>query len=307
MVENKSLPDKLFNIFNIIFMVILLFLTFYPFWYAVVSSFNSGIDLQRGPVFFWPREFTFASWQTVLADPGILKALWITSSRTVIVTVVSIFITAGFAYGLSRPYLNGKKWYIAIGFISMYFSGGLIPSFMLMNWLGLYDNYLVYIIPFLFGGFWNVIIFNANFKAIPASLFESAKMDGASELTIFTKIVLPLSKPVLAALSIFTAVTIWNDYTVTLYFTQSTDLQTLQYMILKLVQSNTAIEQMANMAQGVDPSVAELFNKSQGSGEVTARTLELASMVIASIPMIIIYPFAQKYFVKGVLLGSVKG
>ena len=164
------------------------------------------------------------------------------------------------------------------------------------------------IIPSLFGGFWNVIILNANFKAIPDSLFESAKMDGASEFRIFFQIVLPLSKPVLAALSVFTAVGVWNDYGTTLYFTQSSHLQTVQYMILKLLQTSSAAEQMANVAALTsNPQVAELLNKAKGAGIVTAQTIELAAMVIASIPMIILYPFAQRYFTKGVMLGSVKG
>ncbi len=125
-----------------------------------------------------------------MSDPGILKSVWITGSRTVIVTVVSVLYTAMFTYAFSRPYLKAKWFYAAVGFASMYFGGGLIPSFMLINWLGLYDSYLVYILPALFGGFWNVIIFNANFKAIPVSLFESAKMDGANEFTMFFRIVL---------------------------------------------------------------------------------------------------------------------
>ena len=156
--------------------------------------------------------------------------------------------------------------------------------------------------PGLFAGFWNVIIFNANFKAIPDSLFESAKMDGANEFTIFFRLVIPLSKPVLAALSVFVAVGVWNDYGATLYFTQSTNLQTLQYLILKLIQSSNAAEQMANMVNGTNPAVAALYSRAQGQGIVTAKTLQLASMVIASIPMIIIYPFAQRFFIKGVLL-----
>lgn len=176
-----------------------------------------------------------------------------------------------------------------------------------MNWLGLYDHYLVYILPALFGGFWNVIIFNANYKGIPESLFESAKMDGASEFRIFFQIVIPLSKPVLAALSVFTAVNIWNDYGTTLYFTQSPDLQTLQYVILRLIQSNRAVENMMSTVEGSSLAVSQLLNNTEGQGLVTAQTIELAAMVIASIPMIIMYPFAQRFFVKGVLLGSVKG
>ena len=131
-------------------------------------------------------------------------------------------------------------------------------------------------------------------------------MDGANEFTIFFRIVLPLSKPVLAALSVFTAVGVWNDYGATLYFTQSAHLQTLQYLILKLVQSSDAVERMANTVNVNNPAIADLYSKVQGQGVVTARTLQLASMVIASLPMIIIYPFAQRFFIKGVLLGSVK-
>ncbi|WP_309121609.1 carbohydrate ABC transporter permease [Paenibacillus sp.] len=307
MVGGRSWGDRMFSVLNVIIMVIVMLLTLYPFWFSIVNSLNTGDDLVRGPIFLWPREFTWASWQSVMADPGMLKAAWISGSRTVIVTAVSILYTAMFTYAFSRPYLKGKAWYAVIGFASMYFSGGLIPSFMLMNWLGLYDNYWVYILPGLFLGFWNVIIFNANFKAIPDALFESAKMDGANEFTIFFRIVVPLSKPVLAALSVFTAVGIWNDYGATLYFTQSPHLQTLQYLILKLIQSADAVNQMANIVNSTNPAVAELFSKAAGQGEVTAKTLQLAAMVISSIPMIAMYPFAQRFFIKGVLLGSIKG
>lgn len=307
MVGGRSWGDRIFTGWNIIFMLIVMIVTLYPFWFSVVNSLNTGNDLVRGPIFMFPREFSWASWATVMSDPGILKAAWISGSRTVIVTVVSILYTAMFSYAFSRPYLKGKMGYAAIGFASMYFSGGLIPSFLLMNWLGLYDSYWVYIIPSLFSGFWNVIIFNANFKAIPETLFESAKMDGANEFTIFFRIVIPLSKPVLAALSVFTAVGVWNDYGATLYFTQSADLQTLQYLILKLIQSSNAVEQMANVASANNAAVSELYSNAQGQGTVTARTLQLAAMVIASLPMVIMYPFAQKFFIKGVLLGSVKG
>lgn len=307
MVGGTNLGERLFNILTVVLMILLMIITVYPFWFSIISSLNSGEDLLRGPVFLWPREFVLDSWKAVLSDSGILHAAWITASRTIIVTTVSILYTSMFAYAFSRTYLKRKGFYAAIGFISMYFSGGLIPSYMLMNWLGLYDTYWVYIFPSLFGGFWNVIIFNANYKGIPDALFESAKIDGASEYRIFFQIVLPLSKPVIAALSVFTAVGIWNDYGATLYFTQSNDLQTLQYVILRLIQSNRAVENMMSSSSGVNLAVQGLLNNTSGVGSVTARTIELAAMVIASVPMIILYPFAQKFFVKGVLLGSVKG
>jgi putative aldouronate transport system permease protein len=305
MIRGKSLGERLFSISLVTLMILLMVLTVYPFWYALISSLNSGADLQKGPLLLLPRVFTTASWREVLSDPGLLQAAWITASRTVIVTAISIIYTAMFAYAYSRRYLKGRRWYTAIGLASMYFYGGLIPTFLLFNQFGLYDSYWVYIFPFLFGGFWNVIIFNANYKTIPDSLFESAKMDGASEFRIFFQIVLPLSKPVLAALSVFTAVGVWNDYTITLYFTQSANLQTLQYLILKLVQSSTAAQQLAMTSAAANPSVAGLLTSARST--VTTQTVELAAMVIVSLPMIILYPFAQRYFIKGVLLGSVKG
>lgn len=296
-----------FNIVNTVIMCVMMVITVYPIWFAVINSLNYGDELVRGYSFFLPAKFTMASWSTVLGDSDILQALWITASRTIIVTVGSTVITSMFAYGFSRPYLKGKKFYMALGFVSMYFSGGIIPSFLLYNWLGLYDSYLVYIIPALFGGFYNVIIYNANFKAIPESLFESAKLDGANELKIYASIVMPLSKPVLTALGVFTACGVWNDYSATLFYTQSGALQTLGSYTLKLVKSSQAAEQLATSVMQSNQQVAALVNSAMGSGEVTAKTIELASMVLTALPVIIAYPFAQKFFTKGVMVGSVKG
>lgn len=307
---NKSVKPAdrgAFHIFNAVFMGIVMLITVYPIWFAVINSLNYGDELVRGYSFLLPSKPTLASWSTVLGDADILQALWITASRTVIVTAGSTIITSMFAYGFSRSYLRGKKFYTALGFISMYFSGGIIPSFVLYNWLGLYDSYLVYIIPALFGGFYNVIIFNANFKAIPESLFESAKLDGANEMKIYASIVMPLSKPVLTALGVFTACGVWNDYGATLFYTQTNSLQTLGSYTLKLVKSSQAAEQLAASVMQSNQAVAALVNSAMGSGEVTAKTIELASMVLTALPVIIAYPFAQKFFTKGVMVGSVKG
>ncbi len=307
MVEGKTLSERIFNYVNILIMVCIILISIYPFYYAIINSLNTGQAILRGFSSLLPAEFSTESWKTVFNDTAVIRAFAVTTLRTVIVTFGSTLITSMFAYAYSRPYLKGKRFYTVLGFVSMYFSGGVIPFFLLINWLNMYDNFLVYIIPFLFGGFYNVIIFNTNFKALPFSLFESAKIDGAKEFTIYMRIVMPLSKPVLAALCVFTAVGIWNDYTTTLYYTQSTDLQSLQYYILKLIKSYNATEQLANSAMANSAEVANLLNNSRfGSGIVNSKTIELAAMVISSIPMIIAYPFAQKFFVKGVLLGSVK-
>ena len=306
MVKDKSIGDKIINGVIIIIMILLIAVSLYPFYYAVINSFNSGNAILKGFSTFWPDEFSLESWKTVLNDAAVGKAFLITVFRTVIVTFGSTIITSMFAYAYSRPYLKGKKFYTILGFVSMYFSGGIIPFFLLISWLGLYNTFWVYIIPSLFGGFYNVIIYNTNFKALPYSLFESAKMDGASEMMIYYRIVMPLSKPVLAALCVFTAVGVWNDYSTTLYYTQDLDLQTLQYYILKLVKSYNATEQLQSSAMAANAVIADTINSARGSGEVNAKTIELAAMVLSSLPMIIAYPFAQKFFVKGVLLGSVK-
>ena len=306
MVKDKSTGDRIINCVIIIIMLLLMAVSLYPFYYAVINSFNSGNAILKGFSTFWPDEFSLESWKTVLNDAAVGKAFLITVFRTVIVTFGSTIITSMFAYAYSRPYLKGKKFYTILGFVSMYFSGGIIPFFLLISWLGLYNTFWVYIIPSLFGGFYNVIIYNTNFKALPYSLFESAKMDGASEMMIYYRIVMPLSKPVLAALCVFTAVGVWNDYSTTLYYTQDLDLQTLQYYILKLVKSYNATEQLQSSAMAANAVIADTINSARGSGEVNAKTIELAAMVLSSLPMIIAYPFAQKFFVKGVLLGSVK-
>lgn len=307
MVQSKSMGERAFQVFNFLIMMIVVTVSFYPFYYAVINSFNTGHAILRGFSALWPAEFTTESWRTVLSDNAVIRAFGVTTARTVIVTFGSIVFTSMFAYAYSRSYLRGKRIYTVLGFVSMYFSGGVIPFFLLISKLKLYDSFWVYILPSLFGGFYNVIIFNTNFKALPSSLFESAKLDGAGEFTIFWRVVLPLSKPVLAALCVFTAVGVWNDYTTTLYYTQDPNLQTLQYFILKLVRSYNATEQLASSAMASNAAVASTLNNSRlGSGVVNSKTIELAAMVLASLPMIIAYPFAQKYFVQGVLLGSVK-
>lgn len=288
----------------VILMVIIMIVTVYPVWYSVINSLNSAQDISRhGYALLWIRDFSLKSWEAVLNNSDIIKALGITFARTVIVTVLQTLITAMFAYGFSKNNLIGKKFYTVVGFISMYLNGGVIAYFILFNTLHIYNTFWVYVIPCLFGGFYNVIIFNANFKAIPMSLFESAKIDGASEYTIFFKMVLPLSKPVISALGIFTAVAMWNDYTQTLYYTKSTDLQTLSYYTLSITKSSESAAKLGStMTNGASSVLTTL-----SSSAADYKTIELSCMVLSAIPLIVMYPFAQKFFEKGVMVGSVKG
>lgn len=306
MIQSKSWQSRVFVVCNTVFMILLLFISVYPLYYALVNSFSDGRDItNHGYVLFWPRVFTTENWHTVLGDSSVLNAIWITASRTVIVTVLSTIITTMFAYAFSRPNLKGRKFYAGLGFVSMYISGGLIASFLFISAIGLYNNYFVYIIPSLFGGFYNVIIYSSNFKGIPPSLFESAKLDGASEFQIYGKIVMPLSKAVISALAIFTVVAIWNDYQTTLFYTDGGSLRTLQYYIVQLVHDASALEDLKTTAAAGNSEIYELLRDK--AGPTSAKTIELAAMMIASIPMIVIYPFAQKYFTQGIMVGSIKG
>lgn len=306
-VQKRKKKVHIFDIVNVGFMIFIIVMCVYPFYYAVINSFNDGMDTTNfGMVMLFPRVWTVESWKTVLNDSSILTALGITVSRTIIVTIAQIFTTSMFAYAFSRTYLRGKCFFTILGFVSMYISGGIVASFLLLSKIGLYNTYLVYILPSLFGGFYNVIIYSSNFKSIPAELLESAKLDGCSEFRIYWTIVLPLSKAVIAALSVFTIVGIWNDYTTSLFFTSKAELQTLQYYIVKLVRNEAALEQIAKDASSLSSEVFDLLYGGNARS-VTSRTLELSAMVIAAIPMIIVYPFAQKFFTQGVLVGSIKG
>lgn len=296
MVKDNSWPNRLFNGFNVCLMACLIVLTLYPFWYSVIGSFNEGMDYSRGGVYLWTRSFTLSNYQALFSDDALVRAFFITVSRTVIGTASHIMFTSIFAYAFAQKRLKFRGTYSTLGLMSMYLSGGLIPFFILINSLGLYNNFLVFIIPTLFS-FWNVILFRSYFAELPDALIESAKIDGAGEYRIFFQIILPLSKPVIAAVALFTAVGHWNAYYDAMVYTLGDNLQTVQLYILKLVQSTEAALLLANMSGSTGAA----------QSTVTTTTLQLAAMVAAALPIVLVYPFVQKFFIKGMLIGSVKG
>jgi putative aldouronate transport system permease protein len=176
---------------------------FYPFFYIIVSSFNDPTDLLRGPVYLWPRVFSVVNFQYVLRDPEIVRAIWVTVARTVIGTVAGVLFTAAFAYGISKKRLWGRKVIVGMTLVTIYFSGGLIPTYLLIaHGLHLYGNFLVYIIPNMFNAFFAFIMMSF-FREIPAEIEESALMDGATEIRIFVQLILPLSTAILATIALF--------------------------------------------------------------------------------------------------------
>lgn len=290
--------DRLMMVIIYTLLALLAFSTFYPFWNAAVISFNTGSDTALGGITFWPREFTLENYAIVFNDERLINGFYISVMRTVVGTVTSIIVTAVFAYGMTKKELIGRKYYMILCIITMYFSGGLIPSFLLIRSLGLMDSFWVFIIPGLVS-VWNMIIFKTFFQGLPGGLEESAKIDGCGNWGTFFRIVLPLSGPVIATLSLFTAVNHWNDWFLPSIYINNENLMPIQTMLKQILNTNIVSDQIGNL----DSAAQGQLQKMQ---TVSSKSLSMATMMIATLPIIMVYPFVQKYFVKGVLVGSLK-
>ena len=286
-----------FDWINYAVMVILAFVMIYPLWYCVAGSLNEGMDYLRGGVFLWPRKWTLANYKAVFLDSAILNAFWVTIWKCLVGTVTSVLCTAMVAYAITRPKLRLKKLYIPFIMLTMFFSGGLIPYFILIVDLGLYDSFWVYIIPTMFSAY-NMIIIQSFMRELPSELIESAKLDGASEYRIFFQMILPLSKPVLATIALFTVVTHWNSYFDSMMYTSSQELQTIQLFLKKVITDPSVSRGLGSAATIAIPDQA---------ATLTPQVVKLATMVVTALPVVCIYPFLQRYFVKGVTVGAVKG
>lgn len=290
MKQTFSKDEKIFNVANVIFMVFFLAIIALPLWNIVALSFNDATDAARGGIYFWPRKFSLESYYTVFEDSAIYKAFVISVAKTVIGVVLHMALTAMVAYGMSRRNLMGRKIYMNMGILTMFVSGGMIPTFLLFKELGLLNNFWVYIIPVLFS-FYDMVILMNFFRSIPFSLEESAMMDGANPFIIFVKIILPLSLPVLATIALFHGVFQWNDYMTANIYIDDRSLYPLQMLLFRIVSEN------------LSPAVAAGTNVVRNT---TSQSLQLATMVVTTVPVVVIYPFLQKYFIQGMTLGSVK-
>ena len=301
MLKRKAGPglnrSTAFDWINYAVMVLLAFIMVYPLWYCVAGSLNEGVDYLRGGVFLWPRKWTLANYKAVFLDSAILNAFWVTIWKCLVGTVTSVLCTAMVAYAITRPKLRLKKLYIPFIMLTMFFSGGLIPYFILIVDLGLYDSFWVYIIPTMFSAY-NMIIIQSFMRELPSELIESAKLDGASEYRIFFQMILPLSKPVLATIALFTVVTHWNSYFDSMMYTSSQELQTIQLFLKKVITDPSVSRGLGSAATIAIPDQA---------ATLTPQVVKLATMVVTALPVVCIYPFLQRYFVKGVTVGAVKG
>lgn len=294
----KNFGETVLDIIIYIILIIILIMTLYPFIYAFAIAFNDGIDASKGGIYLFPRKFTLDNFKAVFANEEIFRAFLISASRTVIGTIATLVFTGLFAYSMSHDELMFRNHYMRIMLFSMYFSGGLIPYFILLRTLKLYNNYLVYIIPYLLNSFYAIIMMSF-FRSIPPALKESAKIDGANDLVIFFKIIVPVSTPVLATVALFSGVMHWNSWFDSVFFVSDKKLKTLAFHLYDLVnKANITAMGSAKIDSRASAYALQTY---------TAETIRMATMIVVIVPIILIYPFLQKYFVKGIMIGSIKG
>lgn len=293
MVYKKSVGEYVFDFFNYLFMILLIIVTLYPCYYVLVASVSDPVKVYAtNGMLLFPKGFSLASYLEVIKSDQI----WLGYRNTLFYVVaggfLSVFLTVTAAFGLTRKGLPGKNLIMFLIMFTMYFSGGLIPSFLVVKSMGLLDSPLVMILVNAVASY-NLIITISYFRNMPYELEEAAKIDGAGDYSVLFKIMLPLAKPIIAVITLYYMVAIWNNFMTALIYINNRNYFPLQ-MILReiLIQNDTA----SVAATGIS-----------GDAQAYAENLKYAIIVVSTIPILCVYPFIQKYFVKGVMIGAVKG
>ena len=296
--RKPRLGEVVFNTANVLFLCLVMVITLYPVLNTVALSFNDGMDALRGGIHLWPRSFSLKSYEAILMDEYVYNAFFISVARTVITTVINLVLTSMLSYALSRREYVLRKFITTMFVLTMYVNAGLIPNYLLISrTLGLAKSFWVYIIPTMMSCF-NMIVIRTYILGLPEEMIESARIDGAGDLYLFWRIVFPLCLPVLATVALFVAVGAWNSWFDThLYNAGKPKLHTLQYLLkMKLATTQASSNAAAS-------STTALADRSM----TTPITIRSAITVISSVPILVVYPFLQKYFVTGLNVGSVKG
>ncbi|WP_246941794.1 carbohydrate ABC transporter permease [Bacillus pinisoli] len=291
MKKNVSLSSKIFDLFNILFLALLSLSMLLPLISVIAKSFSSSEAISKGEVYFWPIEFTLINYEYVFHDASIWRAFFISVLITVGGTLINLLATTSLAYPLSRPEYKGKKIILFLVLFTMIFSAPLIPSYLVVKSFGMVDTLWALVIPSMISAF-NFFVMRSFFQNIPSTLIDAARIDGLGELGILFRIVLPLSKPVLATIGIFYGVSHWNNYQSALYFLNDPKLYPLQVKLRQMIVN----DEMAVEANSVFSSMA--LNSPEG--------IQMATVVVATLPILLLYPFLQKHFVKGSMIGSIK-
>lgn len=290
----ESKGDRAFTIFNYIFLAIVAVVVLYPLIFVLSASLSNPEYVISGDLWLWPKEFTVEAYEKVFQNPDIINGFINTLKYTFFGTLLNIVMTICAAYPLSRRNLKGKGFIMAFMVFTMFFSGGLIPTYLLIRDLGMINTFWVMIIPNAVA-VWNIIIMRTFFQSIPFELEESAMIDGAGNFRILWSIVLPLSLPVMAVMVLFYAVGHWNSYFQALIYLQDQDKFPLQLILRQI------------LIQGQADDMIKATSESFLAQKLSVEGLKYAVLIVANLPMLMLYPFLQRYFVKGVMIGSLKG
>lgn len=287
----KTFGEKVFDTFVYVLLTLLMIATFYPIYYIFVASLSSVSEIAKhGNFMLFPKGFTLETYIAVFQNEMILTGLRNTIFYVILGTAINMILTIFAAYGLSRRWLKGRK-IIMFGIVfTMFFSGGLIPSFMIVQNLGLYNTIWALLLPGAMSA-WNLIMMRTYFMGLPVSLEESARIDGANDFQILFRVILPTAKPILAVMVLFYAVGHWNSWFPASIYLQNRELYPLQLILREIL---------------IQGRVADFGGNSANVTHQVAKNLKYATIIVSTIPILLVYPFIQKYFVKGVMLGSLK-
>lgn len=291
-----SLSDKAFDVLNTIFLVIVLILIVYPLIFVLSASISDPAAVSSGKMWLWPVDITFKGYERVFADGAIWRGYANTILYTAVGTAIHLFVLLPCAYALSRKELLWKKGILWFILFTMLFNGGLIPTYLIVKSLGMLDTMWAIVIPNVVGA-WSILVARAFFQqSIPDQLVEASKIDGASDFYIFIRIVLPLSLPIVAVMALFHAVNLWNQYFNALIYLSDRDKFPLQLILREILVVNQM--QLNDPGSGSAESLVDQVK--------TAGLIKYAVIIVSSLPLLLVYPFIQKYFVQGVLIGSIK-
>lgn len=282
-----------FDIVNGFLMLVLIVVTLYPFWYMVMVSLSSDIYIMRNEVSIWPKGFTFMWYEQVFTDERLGTGYRNTLIYTVLGTAISLIITSMAAFALSQKRMMFRKPLMLAIVFTILFGGGMIPSFLVVKEVGILNTIWAMVLPGAVSTF-NLLVFRTFFEGLPEELYDAGRIDGLKDIGLFTRIVVPLSKPVYAAIGLFAAVGLWNNFYSAILYLREPDLFPLTMVLRDLIIRGQIDAEMASQA-------------SVGGDMVVSDALKFATIMVSTLPILMLYPFLQKYFVKGVLLGSIKG
>jgi putative aldouronate transport system permease protein len=290
--KDRSISSRMLDLINYVLLTLIALIMLFPFLYVVAVSFSSYTEYMQSEFMLFPKKWVFDAYRFIFVSDAFVRSLWVTALITVIGTLVNLAFTASFAYALSRPVIGGKPVTFLVLF-SMLFNAGMIPTYLVVKETGLMNSIWAMILPVAIAPFY-LIVMRQFFQSIPSELHEAAHIDGANDLQSFWRIILPLSKPSLAAFGLFYAVAHWNNYFTAILYMNDPKWWPIQTFLRQIVVVNEAQTSLANgqiLLENAPP----------------AETIQMAAIIVATVPILVVYPFLQKHFAKGVMLGSVKG